>query len=362
MTSEQPVVGMYSHHQGSGHLHRCRTIACELAARGAKVTIFSSAIPRTAYDSAPDRRPYEERFIPLDVDRAEDVSTQGPPAEDPTAHGTLHWAPTDHPGYTRRMLALAAWVAENHPEVFYVDVSVEVALFIRLLGIPVVTLAMPGQRVDRTHQMAYKQAAAIIAAWPEDVGVPAHLQEYRNVVSCVGGISRFDTPTRPTAKDTPRDIPARRVVVLQGAGGTQWTEKYWLDVQRACPGWTFNFLGGRVFSDNPLRDMGGADVVVSAAGQNSVADIALTGKPCILIPQDRAFHEQHATASAVARLGLALQCADLPEPHEFPSLLEQAVSMNPEWVLWRVEGAARRAACVILELCSSARLGKENWT
>lgn len=371
-------IGMYAHHQGSGHLSRCRTIARALADKGADVTIFTSAslgeyplveqslvnTDRTVeaeQGSAGDGR-VTEIGIPLDVASIADVSADGPAAVDASANGTLHWAPLDIPGYTERMTALSAWIAEHRPSAFYVDVSVEVGALVRLLGIPLVTIAMPGERWDIAHQWGYQQASGIIAAWPEEIGVPAHLSAHQDRVYCVGGISRFASNVQSRHQNEvtsrisdPGTSPGNHVVVMQGAGGTQWTRDYWQHIEKLCPNWTFTYLGGEVHSDNPLREMAHADVVVSAAGQNSVADIALSGKPCILLPQERAFAEQFATAEAAEKLDVVLACKQVPDPSDFPALLDAAKVKKPQWKKWEVMGAAERAAEVILD-CTKWRI------
>ena len=53
-----------------------------------------------------------------------------------------------------------------------IDVSVEVATLLRLLGVPVVVVAMPGERVDAPHTLVYQLADHILAAWPQDLYVP----------------------------------------------------------------------------------------------------------------------------------------------------------------------------------------------
>ncbi|MDR6277820.1 glycosyltransferase [Corynebacterium suicordis] len=348
MSEKQLVVGMYAHHQGSGHLNRCRSIARRLAERGARVEIFSSALGVHSSPSTP-HPVWSEHQIPLDFD-----GPQGSPSEvqDPQAGDTLHWAPLQHPGYRERMAVLAAWIRSERPDVFYVDVSVEVALFVRLLGVPVINIAMPGERWDAPHQLGYAQAAGIIAAWPQSVPLPTHLQAHAARVQCVGGISTFEDSV-PEHIATERGT--HRVLVMQGTGGTGWAEDYWDTVQQACPEYQFTFLGGEYRSENPLVEMAEVDVVVSAAGQNSVADIALSGKPCVLLPQERAFAEQFATARAAESLGLALNREEAPAPEEWPALLREASQMTPNWEKWQVEGAADRAAERILAIAKENR-------
>lgn len=330
-------VGMYAHHQGLGHLQRCRAIAAALAGSGepVEVTILSS-------------RPEADVVLPLDVEEGRDDYPEY------SAGGTLHWAPLNVPGLCDRMAAIAGWVAENRPDVFFVDVSAEVCLLVRLLGVPVVTVAMPGDRTDAPHQLAYAQASALIAGWPEEVPVPEDLAAHADRVHAVGGISRFDSPDFLATRTEPvpefATFEARHAVVLQGQGGTSWTEDFWASVEQACPGWRFTVLGGSHRVENPLPYLAQADLVISAAGQNSVADIALAGTPAIFIPQDRAFDEQQATGAALESLGLATVLHELPAPEAWPSLLDQTLSAGADWARWQVPGAAGRAAGVLRDV------------
>ena len=347
-------VGMYAHHHGSGHLHRCRSIAAELmATNGASVTVFSSRAGADVELPMDTMEAQETGTVELD---AAELGTTAVSYRDATAHGTLHWAPLGVPGLSDRMARIAEWVAQTRPDVFYVDVSVEVAVLVRLLGVPVVHIAMPGTRSDAPHQLAYAQASALIAAWPAAVPTPDHLRAHADRLHPVGGISRFDAttlphPTSPRVRELAQP-GASTVVVLQGHGGTSWTEDYWRDVERACPGWHVEVLGGRHTVDNPVPVIAAADVVVSAAGQNSVADIGLTTTPAVLVPQERPFGEQAATARAVSELGAAVMAERLPEPAAWADLLARASRRRDSGAasigdVWNVRGAAARAAAVI---------------
>ena len=145
------MIGYYVHHQGDGHVTRAAAIADRLGGE-----------PVTGLSSRP--RPDAWRGPWLQLARDDD-----PPAAigaDPTAGGALHWAPSGHPGLRERMAQIAAWVATNAPRMMVVDVSVEVAVLVRTMGVPTVVMGMPGARDDRAHQLAYRMADAIIAPWP----------------------------------------------------------------------------------------------------------------------------------------------------------------------------------------------------
>ena len=308
------MIGFYAHHHGSGHVHRCRAI---MAALDRPAQLLST-------DPSADVVLVDDAGASISGDR--------------DAHGTLHHVPPGHAGLRGRMAQIAAWIDENRPAAFYVDVSVEVALLVRLMGVPVITLAMPGVRDDAAHQLGYRQAAAIIAAWPNWVPLPEHLRAHGPRVHQVGGISRFRGV---------EDVIDGDVVVLSGRGGSGWTRGQWDAVQEACPDRSFRFLGGDTAVADPLRYLAGARVVVTAGGQNSVADIAVADTPALVLPQERPFAEQHATAALLDAAGLAVVRSQFPAAADWPDLLDVTNSLDSRWIRWQTSGAAQRAADVI---------------
>ena len=312
------MIGIYAHHHGSGHMHRCRAIQRELRAMGYECEILSTA----------------GGDVPL-VDDASDATRELRSGRAMTAGGTLHYAPYGSPQIASRFAQIAKWVADNHPEAFYVDVSDEVAVFVRLMGIPVVVHAMPGARGDTPHQLAYAQADAIVAAWPDWVPVPEHLRAHADRLHAVGGISRL-TPSEGVQRDP------HRVVVMAGLGGSTWSPEDWAAVEAACPEYRFTFLGGDNHVDDPTELLQSAGIAVTAGGQNSVADLAATNTPAVILPQPRPFAEQKLGAKVLD--GLATVRNAFPAPEEWPELLRHR---DTNWARWQTEGAARRAAEVI---------------
>ena len=317
------MIGIYAHHHGSGHLHRCRAIQRELRAMGHEAQILST----TGGDVAL-------------LDDASDTPRPLRSARAMTAGGTLHYAPYGAPQIASRFAQIADWVAENQPEAFYVDVSNEVAAFVRLMGVPVVVHAMPGYRGDAPHQLAYTQADAIVAAWPDWVEVPAHLRAHADRLHAVGGISRL-SPREGVQRDP------NHVVVMAGLGGSTWSPEDWEAVQAACPEYRFTFLGGDNHVDDPTELLQSAGIAVTAGGQNSVADLAATDTPAVILPQPRPFTEQKAGAKALE--GLATVRNAFPAAEEWPELLRRR---DTDWGRWQTDGAARRAAEVIADVAA----------
>nr|WP_254065106.1 MULTISPECIES: glycosyltransferase [unclassified Frigoribacterium] len=103
--------------------------------------------------------------------------------------------------------------------------------------------------------------------------------------------------------------------------------------------------------------MTSAEVIVTWAGQNTVADLAALGARAVVVPQTRPFDEQLTTARALDRAGLAVVAPSWPADDEWPSVVERARGLRPDWSAWQVEGAAARAAAVVVEVAGRGTHG-----
>lgn len=322
------VVGYYVHHVGTGHLRHAQAITGHLPG---EVHALSSL-------SRPDG--WNRRWIGLERD---DTCAE---VADPTAHGELHWAPRHDRGLSARMARIAQWIEDERPAVLVVDVSVEVAIFARLMGVPTIVMALPGARTDPAHRAGYATADALIAPWP--MGLPQmdrHLQPWRGRTTHVGGLSRF-------AGRPPCHRPhGRRVLVLQGSGGSATTPHQLVDAAAATPGWTWQRLGPGAWSEDPWAEICGADVVVTHAGLGALADVAEARRPAIVIPEERPFGEQWATAAALNSAGIAITAPAWPPPHEWSGVLDAAVRLGGQmWQQWNIGNGAEHAARVITRI------------
>lgn len=349
--SSRPVIGYYVNHHGSGHLARAAAIIDHL---DADVTVLSSA----EYAG-----PASVVHLPLDDGD-----------EDADAGGVLHWAPLGSPGLRARMARIASWIEQERPDAVVVDVSVEVALLARLCGVRTIVMAMPGERSDPPHQLAYRAADRIVAAWPQGLYEPGWLTEHADRTIYVGGISRLAERPAPVlaAQAGGRSAPVaaaragerrvvvaarageRRVVVLGGQGGTTITDDAVAAAAAATPGWRWQALGvaGAPWVADPFPVLAEADVVVAAAGQSSVADLAVVGRPAVVLCEERPFGEQLATGAALERGGLATVLRRWPAPESWADLLEAATA-GP-WEQWQTAGAAERAAAAIRQVARTA--------
>ncbi|SCB75224.1 MULTISPECIES: hypothetical protein [unclassified Gordonia (in: high G+C Gram-positive bacteria)] len=320
------MIGYYVHHQGRGHCSRATAVAGHL---GTDVVALTSA-SLTA--------PVFSEVITLERDDSD------PQPRDVDAGGLLHWAPRHDGGLRTRMAQLAEFVETRRPAAVVVDVSVEVTLFLRLMGVPVIVTAQPGVRDDLPHQLAYRAAHAIIAPWPAELYQPDWLREHLPKTVFTGGISRFDgrlPVSHPTF--------AADILVVTGAGGVPGAPHPATTLGEELPEHTVVGLGPAfgTWVDDPWPFLCSARVTVIGAGQGSVADAAAAGRPAVVIPEDRPFAEQRATGNTLARSELALVTSSWPSTERWRLILDTAGSSSPEWSRWHTAGAAERAARAI---------------
>ena len=118
----------------------------------------------------------------------------------------------------------------------------------------------------------------------------------------MGGLSRFDGSPRPP-------VPAlggnrrQRSLLLWGAGGRDADASCVEAARRATPGWDWTERSPERPSPDLWAELCAADVVVTHAGQNAVADVAAARAPAVVVAQRRPFDEQAATARAVTPAG-----------------------------------------------------------
>ncbi|NJB86594.1 putative glycosyltransferase [Lewinella marina] len=302
-------VAFYVHHHGSGHATRTRVLAAALP----------SEVPVHVFTSAPERFKGWERGTVHTL--PPDVAPDRDPARDLLEDQVLHYAPVEVPDVSRRMALIANWIAEHRPAWFIVDLSVEVALFVRLCGVRVALVRLHGHRDDLAHRGAFGLADRLLAPFPaelEDAHTPAWV---RGKTTYLGAFSRYDhrTEDRLSCRQLlglPPD--ARIATVINGRGGGARVPSEWAKIAAAVPDWLF-LLVGEVDPDSAtgpgnLRAAGrqsdtfpwlrAADVVVGSGGTNTMFEIGAARVPYLSLPEPRPFDEQHCKMEALQRHGL----------------------------------------------------------
>jgi hypothetical protein len=331
-------IGWYIHHHGRGHLHRFLSVLPGLT----DVTALSSLPPPAGLVGAD--------WIELPMDLPVTASA----ARSADARGLLHWAPLSTGGYTQRMATVAAWIAATRPDAVVIDVSVEMALLVRLMGVAPIWVAQRGTREDLPHQLAYAAAQTIIAPWTEAtqlLGAPGAPPRERTTL--VGALSRFDDASAPPPAARPS------VCVLLGYGGHEIAAADIAAAARATPGWRWDVTGvpaaisaANVCVHPPDCDvwalLARATVAVSTASTNAVGEVAAARRPLICLPQQRPFDEQRDQAAVLQRAGLATVLEHWPSAERWPALLDDTARRDSSsWELLHDGGGARRFARAI---------------
>ncbi|MFC7490711.1 MULTISPECIES: glycosyltransferase [unclassified Knoellia] len=347
-------VGWYVHHHGAGHRTRATVVGGELAARGADVTLLGSALDRDAARAASLRTV----LLAMDAPLASVGSESG---SDVTVHGMMHWAPLWHSGFRERMTTIARWVQVEEPDVFVVDVSCEVAVMVRLLGVPVVIVAQPGDRRDPAHSAALDAASAVLAPWPswateqiwrrrEGPDTATSTQDPPPVVA-VGGITRRAAAARLVrSPDACRETSRQRPRGLMLTGSEGFDDPALPDaIASAVPEIDWTVAGGGTWLPNVQQHLAASDIVVTHAGQNAIADVAGLRVPAVVVPQSRPFDEQAHMGEVLRRSGIAhvVQREDV-EGADWAELVRRARADGGEsWERWGCQGAAERAASLV---------------
>ncbi len=341
------MIGYYVHHQGSGHLHRALAVARAWTAAGGEVTGLSSAERPADWPGPWVRLPLEE--------------VTGPEvAVDPTAGGSLHWAPRGDAGLLARQAAISRWLADARPRACVVDVSAEVAWLVRLHGVPTVTVVQPGHRADDAHVAAYRSASALVAPWPAAAErrvaggfTPRLPVDVRQRIRPVGAISRLAAadPALPPLAAATQPQPGH-VVVLQGRGGGLLTEETAAELGRRLPGWRWTVLGGTAdWVADPAAVLGTAAIVVCQAGLGSLADVAALRRPAVVVPLPRPYDEQHATARVLAAGPWPVVVAGSGAAALSAPVLEAAAALDGEdWAGWVDPDAPALVAKAVAEV------------
>jgi predicted glycosyltransferase len=330
------VIGYYAHHRGAGHVNRALAILEHL---DGPVTILTSA-PRPA-DYAGD-------WVSLPLDDADRETSE------PTANGALHWAPLRSPGLADRMALIARWLEASRPDVVVVDVSVEVALLVRLHGVPVVTVAQPGDRGDSAHSLGYRASSAIIAMWPHGNDALRVAPDIRARIETVGAISRIPV----TTGDTPPREP-ERIAVLGGLGtrGESALSRVVGHARAALPGRDWIVLDD-ADAATVARALRTSSVVFAHCGQNAIAEIAASRVPAVFVPEDRPHDEQAMQAAAFRLGGHPATVIDGEAPEDWAEVLRSTAALDGDrWESWCDGGAAGRAAAVIGRVAATGRRG-----
>ena len=337
-------IGYYVHHQGRGHFDRALLIARAMRRRC------------TLIGTLPDDCPSDMPALRLPDDAP--IGAAGSTHEDmPRA---LHYAPLNFGPVRARMSQVAAWIASHNPALIVVDVSVEIAMFCRLLSVPIIVVRLTGDRSDTAHLEAFRTTQHIIAPFPKPFEHVATPDWVREKSSYPGFIQAAPTPQVDGV------VPGTVGVVL-GSGGAALEMAHLVAAADATPerAWhVFGRTGGRAgaqprnltchgFVHEIDAAVARMEILVSAAGDGVVSLAVRQGKRYVCLPEARPYDEQGAKARVLAASGAAVVRQSWPHANEWPAVLDEAMRLDIQAIMaLRNERSLLDAVAIIEETAS----------
>jgi hypothetical protein len=147
------------------------------------------------------------------------------------------------------------------------------------------------------------------------------------------------------------------VVVMNGSGGGGPGPEDLERARESSPGWEWLVLGGPAgtWVSDPTAALRDADVVVTHAGQNALAEVAAARRPAIVVPQDRPHDEQRTTAGVLSRGEWPVVVRDTWPEVGWGPRLDRAARMDGErWASWCDGRAVHRFVGVVHAVAAGA--------
>lgn len=312
-------VAYYAHHHGSGHLQHAHDL---ITTTDHSVLVLSSK----EIDTSEWKDRATSVVLPSDVVEGYSSLEDQP----------YHYTPSS-PLIRQRSHHILTALHDFNPDIVIVDVSVEVASFIKLAGYPVVYRFMHGDRTDPAHQNMYSIANRLIAYFPDTLQPVSLSPTLLQKTNFTGMLAPALTNVGPASSQ-------RSVVVLTSSG------EYGVhaaDVRAAAlqtPDWTWTVVGKLKHDDStvlppncrpvgfvndPDTYLAKASVIVSSGGHNAVARSIAHKRPLIITPEARPYMEQLCFAQEL------FHNFDIPYAaswHEvnWVHLLESTAAQDPE--------------------------------
>lgn len=315
-------VAYYAHHHGRGHLQHARDL---IATTSHDVLVLSSE----EFDDSEYKDRVTSTVLLSDVVEGYGVMKNKP----------YHYLPESLIIRERSQRLLTA-PYDFKPDVVIVDVSVEVASFIKLAGYPVIYRLMHGDRTDSAHQNIYSVANRLIAYFPETlqpISLSPTLLQKTNFTGML-------TPTLTSLGRVAKNKRSITVLTSSGEYGVRAT-----DVRAAAlqtPDWTWTIVGKLKredstylpsnchsvgFAADPDYYLAQASIIVCSGGHNAVARSIAHKRPLIITPEDRPYMEQLCFAQELSH-AYAIPYVASWQDADWVSLLESTSLQNPAFV------------------------------
>jgi len=227
----------------------------------------------------------------------------------------------------QRAKALAEAIILYQPKVLYCDGVPELAIMARSMGVPVVLVHLPGNIMnDPTQIFAHQLADHIVAHFP--FFLEQEHYEYKSKTFYSGYLSKYsgDNAEQPTGSEEDQ------VTILLGYENYDQTILKNITADSTTK---FVIIGNKQSYDlgSNCQQLGtvkninkaiGGKRVITAVGQNTIAELLSLNKQLVLLPEPRPYDEQNVHAKVLAEKGLALLAHDDLSPAQWQKLLAEA--------------------------------------
>jgi hypothetical protein len=233
-----------------------------------------------------------------------------------------------------RAKALAEAVKHYQPKAFYCDGVPELAIMVRGMGVPVVLVHLPGNVInDPTQVFAHELADHIVAHFPASLEqanyqfaaktyYSGYMSQYAGRELTRSDRSAIDNVTVLLGYDNYDVSVLKTITNDQNTPFTIVGNKLDYDLDKNC-----TLLG-------PVNDISKAiagDVVISAAGQNTIAELLSLGKRLILLPEPRPYDEQVVHATVLANHHVALLAQETFSAEQWQNVLQKVNVFTPSY-------------------------------
>lgn len=231
-----------------------------------------------------------------------------------------------------RARALAEAIEHYQPKAFYCDGVPELAIMVRGMGVPVVLIHLPGNLMnDPTQIFAHELAEHIIAHFPaclEQATYPFASKTYY-----IGYLSKYAGQNRTRS----RLSDSSQVTILLGY------DNYDIQVLKnmtADENTHFVIIGNKQSYDlgknciqlgqvKDISEVIAGEIVISAAGQNTVAELLSLNKRLILLPERRPYDEQAVHAQVLAEKQVASLAQENFNAQQWQAIIKEARTFKP---------------------------------
>jgi UDP-N-acetylglucosamine:LPS N-acetylglucosamine transferase len=232
----------------------------------------------------------------------------------------------------KRAKALAEAIEHYKPKAFYCDGVPELAIMVRGMGVPVVLVHLPGNVMnDPTQVFAHELADQIVAHFPAFLEQPDYRFTSKTYYS--GYLSQY-AGYKSTPSEQFDNLP---VTILLGY------DNYDVSVLKNITedqNTQFTIIGNKQNYDlnknciqlGPVKDISEAitgDIVISAAGQNTIAELLSLGKRLILLPEPRPYAEQAVHAQVLADQKVALLAQESCSAEQWQNVIQKGKTFIP---------------------------------